>query len=84
MSSAVSGASLFATSRDRGTTCFYYALSELPDLDRQLLRYYAALAEDPRQSAFFVPPIQAVATSPTSALVGLAISANETVPTRSC
>ncbi len=35
---SVSGASLFATSRDRGTTCFYYALSELPDLDRQLLR----------------------------------------------
>lgn len=43
---AVSGASLFATSRDRGTTCFYYALSELPDLDRQLLRYYAALGEN--------------------------------------
>lgn len=42
----VSGASLFATSRDRGTTCFYYALSELPDLDRQLLRYYAALGEN--------------------------------------
>ena len=43
---AVSGASLFATSRDRGTTCFYYALSELSDLDRQLLRYYAALGEN--------------------------------------
>ena len=43
---AVSGASLLATSRDRGTTCFYYALSELPDLDRQLLRYYAALGEN--------------------------------------
>ena len=43
---AVSGASLFATLRDRGTTCFYYALSELPDLDRQLLRYYAALGEN--------------------------------------
>ena len=42
----ISGASLFATSRDRGTTCFYYALSELPDLDRQLLRYYAALGEN--------------------------------------
>ena len=42
----ISGASLFSTSRDRGTTCFYYALSELPDLDRQLLRYYAALGEN--------------------------------------
>ena len=32
--------------RDRGTTCFYYALSELPDLDCQLLRYDAALGEN--------------------------------------
>lgn len=42
----ISGASLLATSRDRGTSCFYYALSELPDLDHQLLRYYAALGEN--------------------------------------
>ena len=32
--------------RDRGDTSFFYALSELPDLDRQLLRYYAALGEN--------------------------------------
>jgi thiamine transport system permease protein len=38
------------------------------------LRYYAALAENPRQSAFFVPPIQAVANSLTIAVVALAIS----------
>jgi ABC-type spermidine/putrescine transport system permease subunit II len=35
------------------------------------LRYYAALAENPRQSAFFVPPIQAVANSLTIAVVGV-------------
>jgi thiamine transport system permease protein len=38
------------------------------------LRYYAALAENPRQSAFFVPPIQAVVNSLTIAVVALAIS----------
>jgi thiamine transport system permease protein len=38
------------------------------------LRYYAALAENPRQSAFFVPPIQAVTNSLTIAVVALAIS----------
>ena len=38
------------------------------------LRYYTALAENPRQSAFFVPPIQAVANSLTIAFVALAIS----------
>ncbi|HHY55999.1 MAG TPA: iron ABC transporter permease [Chloroflexi bacterium] len=38
------------------------------------LRYYQALTENPRQSAFFAPPITAVANSLTYALATLAIS----------
>ena len=40
----VAGVSLLGTSKDRGTTCFYYRMSDLLwDSDRVLLEYYAAL-----------------------------------------
>ena len=43
---AVTGVQLYATTRDRGTTQFYYRLSDIPDLNRALLEYYAALNEN--------------------------------------
>ena len=39
----VTGVPLLASVRDRGTTCYYYRLSDLTDSNRQLLQYYAAL-----------------------------------------
>ena len=44
---AVTGIPLLATTRDRGTTCFYYRMSDLADGGaRQLQEYYAALNEN--------------------------------------
>lgn len=42
----VTGVPLLASEKDRGTTCFYYRMSDLTDSDRQLLEYYAALNEN--------------------------------------
>ena len=40
----VTGAPLLASTRDRGTTCYYYRMSDLSgDGTQQLLQYYAAL-----------------------------------------
>ena len=42
----VTGVQLYASTRDRGTTQFYYRLSDISDLNRTLLEYYAALNEN--------------------------------------
>lgn len=42
----VTGVQLYASTRDRGTTQFYYRLSDISDLNRTLLKYYAALNEN--------------------------------------
>jgi thiamine transport system permease protein len=48
------------------------------------LRYYAALGENPRQSAFFVPPITAIANSLLVCVATLAISLPLGVIARTC
>lgn len=40
---AVTGVSLLGSIKDRGTTYFYYRLSDLDENGRQLMQYYAAL-----------------------------------------
>ena len=42
----VTGVPLFATTRDRGTTQFYYRMADMTNSDRLLLEYYAALGEN--------------------------------------
>lgn len=43
----VTGVSLLGSTKDRGTTCFYYRLSDMTgDGSAQLLQYYAALNEN--------------------------------------
>ena len=43
---AVTGVPLLGSIKDRGTTYFYYRLSDLNEDGRQLLQYYAALNQN--------------------------------------
>ena len=87
---AVTGVPLYAHTRDRGTSRFYYRMADMADSDRLLLEYYAALGENTfyqfsdgafTSSAGYLLSVQMYETTyQGEAVLGVFVSGMQTLP----
>ena len=87
---AVTGVPLYAHTRDRGTSRFYYRMADMADSNRLLLEYYAALGENTfyqfsdgafTSSAGYLLSVQLYETTyQGEAVLGVFVSGMQTLP----